>query len=76
MRKSRLVIRPETLRLQRLRAVLSRQQLAQKAGVTRQRIDMLEAGHRPGIKPETARAIADALGCPVEDLVEVEEASA
>ena len=58
-------------RQHRLKAVLSRQQLADLSGVSARRIEQLEIGDDPGIQPETARMLASALGCPVNDLVEV-----
>ena len=71
MPRPRLLIRPDVLRQHRLKAVLSRQQLADLSGVSARRIEQLEIGDDPGIRPETARALASALGCPVNDLVEV-----
>jgi hypothetical protein len=34
-------------------------------------IEQLEIGDDPGIRPETARMLASALGCAATDLVEV-----
>ena len=69
----RLTIQPDALKRKRLAAVLSRQQLADLSGVSRRRIEQIEAGSAVSIKPETARALASALGCPVQELVKVVE---
>lgn len=43
-------------------------QLAEKSGVHRTVISRLEHGHR-GVRAETMRALADALGVKVDDLI-------
>lgn len=67
-----LRIRPNELRRRRLEAVLSRAELAQRAGLSRRRVIGLENGDG-GVRPETARALATALDCPVADITEVVE---
>ena len=70
---ARLVLLSHELRNRRLRAVLSRQQLADKSGVSRARIQELEAGHRLGVRPDTVQRLAQALGCEPMDLVQIIE---
>jgi transcriptional regulator with XRE-family HTH domain len=70
MARPKLRIRPNELRRRRLEAVLSRRQLAHLSGISRRRIDELEAGPE-GINPETARKLASALDCPVHKITEV-----
>lgn len=67
----KLAIRPDELKKRRLQAVMTRRELAEAAGITSQRIDMLEAGIRKGIRPDTARKLAEVLGCSAQDITEV-----
>lgn len=62
MSKPRLQIRPHQLREARLRLVLTRDQVAEKSGVSAHRIAQLEAGTILGVKPDTVNALAEALG--------------
>ncbi|MDI3298016.1 MAG: substrate-binding domain-containing protein [Bacillota bacterium] len=62
------------LRQQRLAAGLSQQELARRAGLSRQTVSGLEAGrYAPGV--EAALRLARALACRVEDLFSLEEAA-
>lgn len=72
--RPRLVIEPDTLRTKRLSAALSRKQLAVLSGVSAKRIEKIELGSNIGVRPETARALASALECPVSDLATVRQA--
>lgn len=67
----KLVINPEALKSKRLARVLSRRQLAELAGISSQRIDMLESGIKPGVLPETAQALAQALSCDPSEITKV-----
>jgi DNA-binding Xre family transcriptional regulator len=51
---------------------MSRQELADSSGVSRRRIEELETRDH-GIRPETARSLAQALGCEPGDLVQIIE---
>lgn len=55
----------------RVEAGLSQSALAGRSGIGRTAITRIESGTRQG-SPETIRAIADALGCTVSDLVDIE----
>ena len=55
----------------RVEAGLSQSALAARSGIGRTAITRIESGTRQG-PPETIRAIADALGCTVSDLVDIE----
>jgi DNA-binding Xre family transcriptional regulator len=46
-------------------------QLAHLAGISKCRIEQVGGGIATTTTPDTARALASALGCPVNDLVEV-----
>ena len=46
-----------------LEAVLTRAQLAHLAGISRRRIEQIESGIATTTTPDTARALASALGC-------------
>lgn len=66
---------PDELRARRQRAGHSTYTLAEASGVSQQRISELE-GHPPaGVWPRTARALADALGCQIEDITDLEVAA-
>jgi DNA-binding Xre family transcriptional regulator len=69
--KPRLLISGPALRERRLRAFLSPVELAQKAGMTAQRIRDFENENHRGTKPETVRALATALGCEPTDISEI-----
>jgi transcriptional regulator with XRE-family HTH domain len=70
----RLVIRPHELRNRRLKAVLSRRQLAEASSLSRRRIEQLEGGHDLGVRPDTVQRLARALDCRPEELTEAVEA--
>lgn len=55
----------------RVEAGLSQSALAERSGIGRTAITRIESGTRQG-SPEAIRAIADALGCTVSDLVDIE----
>lgn len=54
-------------------ARLSRKQLATKAGISHRRLEALEISVE-GIRPETAQALAEALGCTVAEITAIEAA--
>src|SRR5262245_3782123 len=68
---------PETLaayvRQRRLRAGLSQEALAERAGLTVDTVGALERGLRRRLYPHTARALADALGLKDAELAEMIE---
>lgn len=59
---------PDKLRLKRIRARMSRPALAERAGLHPSHISLLERGRR-GTTPETLGALADALGCDIDELM-------
>ncbi|WP_165969144.1 helix-turn-helix transcriptional regulator [Actinomadura sp. KC06] len=59
----------------RVRARLSQQQLADKAGISKSTVSRLENG-RVAAEVETLHQVADALGLPVEDLMPLDPALA
>lgn len=59
---------PETLVMWMQFQGLTVRALAKKAGVSHSLIGFLRKGTRRSTSPETARAIAKALNCPVESL--------
>jgi transcriptional regulator with XRE-family HTH domain len=63
---------PEVTRL-RLQAGLTRQELATRVGISRTRIDKIEAGLAGGVGVPTARSLARVLGCAYEDIAQVVE---
>lgn len=71
--KTKLVIRGDRLRRLRLAAVLSVRQVAEDAGITPNRVQQLEGGHNPGVRPETVQALARVIGCDPADITEVLE---
>jgi transcriptional regulator with XRE-family HTH domain len=66
----------EEIRYWRHKRVMSRQQLAQEAGVGRSTLANLESGWKETARPETVRAIAKALKVSPEKLVVVRKESA
>lgn len=60
---------PEKLRAARERAILSQEDLAKEAGLSRQTVARLEAGGPPPY-PSTIRKLAKALRVKPQDLVE------
>ena len=74
MSHPRLRIKAAELRRRRLKATLSRQDLGRLSGISSKRIEQIENGYS-GVKPETARALAEALGCEPSELTEVTEAA-
>src|SRR5581483_11922208 len=61
----------EYVRSRRLRAGLTQEALAERAGLSTQGIGALERGLRRRLYPHTARAIADALGLSEAELTEL-----
>lgn len=55
----------------RIEAGFSQADLAYAAGLDRSAVSLIEAGKREG-HPATLKALADALGCQVTDLVHIE----
>lgn len=66
-----MIIDPAALRNRRLRCGHTTRSLADASGVSQQRISELE-GHPPvGVRPPTARALADALGCDLTEITDL-----
>ena len=77
MRKGpQLQVSADRLRLRRAKLPMTQHELARKAGISVQRIKQLEASQNSGIRPSTARQLAKALKCSVDEIVEIVEASA
>lgn len=72
----RLQIKSEALHRLRLEALMSREELAEKAELSPGRIQGLENDDWPGVKPQTVRKLAGALGCDPKDISEVVEQEA
>lgn len=53
----------------RIRAGLTQSALAERVGVNRSYINRIESGYRSGT-PATLLAIADALGCTLDDITD------
>jgi transcriptional regulator with XRE-family HTH domain len=62
------------LRYERTKAGLQQNELARKAGVSKAHVSRLELG-RCGPSPDVLRRLAEALDCPVEDLMPAEQVS-
>jgi transcriptional regulator with XRE-family HTH domain len=61
----------ERIRRLRLRAGMSQESLAQRVGVTSRTIWRLENGPNFNPRLETLRALAEALGVPLKELLDV-----
>ncbi|MGV4984577.1 helix-turn-helix domain-containing protein [Streptomyces sp. NRAIS4] len=59
---------PRAFRRRRIEAGLSQTELAKQAGVAPSHISDVENG-RAGFSPKNLKAIADALGCTIRDLL-------
>jgi len=59
---------PRAFRRLRIEAGLSQTDLAHRAGVSKSHISGVEQG-RAGFSPKNLKAIADALGCAIRDLL-------
>ena len=68
-------IDPGALRTRRQRSGHTTYSLAEASGVSQQRISDLEGGP-VGVRPPTAKALADALDCDVADITDLVEAAA
>src|SRR5690349_5475828 len=68
-----MVMRLPNLKSQRERSALSQGELAEKAGMNRLSVSRIEAGR--DVHPSTARKLAEALGVPPADLMEVDTMS-
>lgn len=53
----------------RIEKKLSQEELAEKAGISRITISMLESGRQQDIKVSTIKRIANSLECPISDLI-------
>jgi len=53
----------------RIEKNLSQEELAEKAGISRITISMLESGRQQDIKVSTIKRIANSLECPISDLI-------
>ena len=71
MPEAKLRIRPESLLNRRLQAVLSREELAEKAGLSSATIKAIESGISQGVWPRTVRKLVVALDCDPAALSEV-----
>lgn len=71
-----LIIPARNLRLYRLRAVLTQEQLAAKSGVAVARIRQIEGSKNLTVQPGTVGKLANALGCTPQELSEVVEIAA
>ena len=69
------VVHLSRLRRCRLEAALTQEELADRAGVSRRAVALIERGETEP-RPSTIRKLADALGCSPRDLMEPESASA
>ena len=58
--------RPSDLALCRIASGLTQAELAERAGLARETVSRIEGGHAPNLR--TARALATALGWPVDTL--------
>lgn len=63
---------PTQARLTRIEAGLTQAELAEMAGLSREAVSMAESG-RPDSRLSTLRALANALGCRVADLLDNDE---
>lgn len=73
--RRRLPQDPDRLYRCRIRARLTLEQLAEKAGTSKSTAWRLETGNAAA-EVETLHRIAEALGCPVEDLMPIEKKAA
>lgn len=69
-------IDPAALRDRRIRKGHTTHSLAELSGVSQQRISELEGDPPVGVRPPTAKALADALGCDIADITDLVEATA
>lgn len=53
----------------RIEKNLSQEELAEKAGISRITISMLESGRQQDIRVSTIKRIANSLECPISDLI-------
>lgn len=67
-------IDPAELRFRRQAKGLTTHSLAAASGVSQQRISDLEAGPA-AVRPPTAKALADALGCDITDITDLARTS-
>lgn len=73
MPSHRIELNPSEVNRRRLGLTLTRQDLADKAGISVHRVHKIEAGIAGGVSIATLRALADALGCDPNDISEVVE---
>lgn len=71
--RPKLLIHPNALRSRRLSIPLTKEELAEKAGVSLATLKALESPSARGVNIETLRKIAGALGCDTQDISLVEE---
>lgn len=63
-----IVAKIDRIKSLRLERGLNKKQLAEKAGLPSNAISRIEKGESKSIHPIRAKAIAEALGCPLEDI--------
>lgn len=68
-------INPTALRSIRERAGHTTRSLADVSGVSQQRISDLESDPPVGVRPPTAKALSDALGCDITEIATSDEPS-
>ena len=61
------------IRQKRIQLGLTQEQLANKAGVTKNYVTMVERGMRKGVSPMVRAVLADALAIPLTDVLSIEE---
>jgi transcriptional regulator with XRE-family HTH domain len=71
--KHRIELIPTEVTRRRLELRLTREELAQRAGISIHRLHQIEAGIAGGVYIRTVRSLAAALGCVPEDISEVAE---
>lgn len=65
-------IDPDALRARRIRAGHTTGSLAAAANVSQQRISELESHPPLGVRPTTAKRLAKALGCAIEEITDLD----
>jgi transcriptional regulator with XRE-family HTH domain len=59
----------ENVRQRRVALGLTQPQVAERAGLSTNHVNMIEHGERQGVRPKTLRGLAEALECTVEELL-------
>jgi transcriptional regulator with XRE-family HTH domain len=58
----------ENVRRRRVEMGLTQQDLADRAGLSLNHVNMIEHGERQAVRPKTLRGLADALACTMDEL--------